>query len=191
MVVKLSVFCGSRYGAKKSYEQVAHAFGWYLGSRHVELVYGGSVSGIMGTISGATLAAGGEVTGIYPEGLFDAELPRVNTTHAIRTSTIDERKKLLIEEPDAFFVFPGGFGTLEEISQAISWMTIGLIEVKPIGIFNMGGFYDPLVEQLQIFVDQGFATDIMPHIHVSDNFEDLVQMLDADRAALDATAAAK
>ncbi len=179
--MKISVFCGARFGKKKSYEQVANALGWYMGRQNIELIYGGSQSGIMGTISGAVLAAGGEVTGIYPEGLFENELPRYDATRNIVTKDMDERKQLLLSEPDAFLVFPGGLGTLEEIAQAISWMAIDLLPEKPIGIFNMNHYYDSMVTMLDTFVDQEFASaEIMNNVFVSDNFETLIADLQSN-----------
>lgn len=177
--MKISVFCGARFGKKKSYEQVANALGWYMGRNNIELIYGGSQSGIMGTISGAVLAAGGEVTGISPEGMFPGELPRHDATRNIITKDIDERKRLLLAEPDAFLIFPGGLGTLEELSQAISWMAIGLLPEKPIGIFNMNHYYDGMMELLGKFVEQEFASaSVMNNIFVSENFEELIGVLD-------------
>lgn len=176
--MKISVFCGARFGKKKSYEQVATALGWYMGRSNIELIYGGSQSGIMGTISGAVLAAGGAVTGISPEGLFASEVPRYDATRNIVTKDIDERKRLLLSEPDAFLVFPGGLGTLEEISQALSWMAIDLLPAKPIGIFNMNHFYDGMVDLLDKFVDQEFANaSVLDNVFVSDNFEELITQL--------------
>lgn len=181
MCVKLTIFCGSRFGKRKAYEQVANALGWYMGRNQIDLIYGGSQSGIMGTISGAVLAAGGKVTGIYPEGVFTNEVPRYDATETIVTKDMDERKRLLMSEPDAIMAFPGGLGTLEEISQALSWMAIGLLPMKPIGIFNMDHYYDSFVSMLQEFVDQQFAdSKVMKQVLVSDNFATLLNAMAAD-----------
>lgn len=182
--MKLTVFCGARFGKHRSYEQVANALGWYMGRNGFDLVYGGSQSGLMGTISGAVLAAGGEVTGIYPEGLFENEIPRYDATRNIVTKDMDERKRELMEQGDAFLVFPGGLGTLEEISQTLSWMAIDLLPVKPIAIFNMNHYYDSFVEMLQQFIGENFANqEIMDHLFVSDNFEDLLTAVRDDYEA--------
>lgn len=184
--MKITVYCGARFGKHRSYEQVANAFGWSMARAGFDLVYGGSQSGLMGVISGAVLSAGGEVTGVYPEGIFDSELPRHNATHTIVTKTMDERKRILMEQADAFFVFPGGLGTLEEISQTLSWMTIGLLPVKPIAIFNMNHFYDSLVETLNGFADEQFAdANILQHVFVSDNFDTLLHDVRNDAEMLD------
>ncbi|WP_155286388.1 TIGR00730 family Rossman fold protein [Lacticaseibacillus zhaodongensis] len=189
--MKLTVFCGSRFGKRKGYEQVANALGWYMGRNNIDLIYGGSQSGIMGTISGAVLAAGGKVTGIYPEGIFDNELPRYDATENIVTKDMDERKRLLMSEPDAIMVFPGGLGTLEEISQALSWMAIGLLPMKPIGIFNMNHYYDSFIDMLNEFVDEEFAdSKVMDELFVSDNFETLLTEMAANISTPDELEAA-
>lgn len=183
--MKVTVYCGARFGKHRSYEQVANAFGWTMARDGFDLVYGGSQSGIMGVISGAVLSAGGDVTGVYPEGLFDREVPRHNATHTILTKTMDERKRILMTEADAFFAFPGGLGTLEEIAQTLSWMTIGLLPVKPIAIFNMNHYYDPLVAMLDKFIEEQFADqEIRRHVFVSDNFETLLTDIKRDYDAL-------
>ena len=109
-----------------------------MAQEEIELVYGGSESGIMGVFSQTLLENNGKVTGIYPTGLFDSELPNTNVTTFIPTETIDERKVLLFEQGDAVLIFPGGLGTLEEFSQLLSWMAIDLTAKKPIGILDIG-----------------------------------------------------
>ncbi len=118
--MKLTVFCGSRFGNKESYKFIAQTLGKYMAQEEIELVYGGSYSGIMGVISKTVLENNGKVTGIYPNGLFETELPGKDVTTFIPTETIDERKVLLFEKGDAVLVFPGGLGTLEEFSQLLS-----------------------------------------------------------------------
>ncbi|WDF83365.1 TIGR00730 family Rossman fold protein [Lacticaseibacillus pabuli] len=187
--MKLTVFCGARFGRHHSYEQVANALGWYMGRNGFDLVYGGSQSGIMGVISGAVLAAGGEVTGISPAGMFESEVPRENATYNIVTNDMDERKRKLMEEADAFFVFPGGLGTLEELAQTLSWMAIDLLPVKPIAIFNMNHYYDSLVNMLDVFVQENFASpEVMDHVFISDNFESLLQQVNADASGFEIAA---
>jgi len=112
--LKLTVFCGSRFGNKESYKFIAQTLGKYMAQEEIELVYGGSESGIMGVFSQTLLENNGKVTGIYPTGLFDSELPNTNVTTFIPTETIDERKVLLFEQGDAVLIFPGGLGTLED-----------------------------------------------------------------------------
>ncbi len=127
-----------------------------MAQEEIELVYGGSYSGIMGVISKTVLENNGKVTGIYPNGLFETELPGKDVTTFIPTETIDERKVLLFEKGDAVLVFPGGLGTLEEFSQLLSWIAIGLTPDKPIGILNIGGYYSGLQQLLETFAKEDF-----------------------------------
>lgn len=174
--MKLTVFCGSRFGRANQYQLVAKQLGTQLAARHIELVYGGSQSGIMGTISQAALDNNGDVLGIYPENLFKSELPRQNATRLITTKTIDERKKLLLTEADAFLVFPGGIGTLEELMQALSWMDIGLIKTKPMGVLNMNGYYDSLRQLLDTCSEEQFMNPaIVDNCLFSNNYQDLLE----------------
>ncbi|OTP10157.1 cadA [Enterococcus sp. 10A9_DIV0425] len=154
--MKLTVFCGSRFGNKESYKFIAQMLGKYMAQEEIELVYGGSDSGIMGIFSQTVLENNGKVTGIYPVGLFREECPKTDLTTFISTETIDERKTLLFEKGDAALVFPGGLGTLEEFSQLLSWMAIGLIPDKPIGILDIGGYYSGLRTLIGTFTKEGF-----------------------------------
>lgn len=157
--MKLTVFCGSRFGEKESYKFIAQALGKYIAQEEIELVYGGSNAGIMGIISQTVLENEGKVTGIYPTGLFEAETPAEEVTTFIATETIDERKELLFSEGDAVLVFPGGLGTLEEFSQLLSWIAIGLVPEKPIGILDIGGYYTGLEQLLKNFAKEGFMDE--------------------------------
>lgn len=157
--MKLTVFCGSRFGEKESYKFIAQTLGKYIAQEEIELVYGGSNAGIMGIISQTVLENEGKVTGIYPTGLFEAETPAEEVTTFIATETIDERKELLFSEGDAVLVFPGGLGTLEEFSQLLSWITIGLVPEKPIGILDIGGYYTGLEQLLKNFAKEGFMDE--------------------------------
>lgn len=157
--MKLTVFCGSRFGEKESYKFIAQTLGKYMAQEKIELVYGGSNAGIMGINSQTVLENDGKVTGIYPTGLFKAETPAEEVTTFISTETIDERKELLFSEGDAVLVFPGGLGTLEEFSQLLSWIAIGLVPEKPIGILDIGGYYAGLEQLLKNFAKEGFMEE--------------------------------
>lgn len=176
--MKLTVFCGSRFGRANQYQLIAKQLGTQLADRHIELAYGGSQSGIMGTISQAVLDNNGEVLGIYPENLFKSELPRHNATRLITTKTIDERKELLMDQADAFLVFPGGIGTLEELTQALSWMDIGIIKAKPLGILNMNGYYDSLKDLLiKCSAEQFMNPTVIDNCVFDTNYQNLLDQL--------------
>jgi uncharacterized protein (TIGR00730 family) len=179
--LKLTVFCGSRFGDKESYRFIAQTLGKYMAQEEIELVYGGSNSGIMGTISKTVMENNGKVTGIYPVGLFDEEFPETDVTTFIPTQTIDERKVLLFEKGDAVLIFPGGLGTLEEFSQLLSWIAIGLSPDKPIGILNVGGYYTGLETLLNTFAEEGFMDKKwLDRVFFSNNPLELVDLLQAE-----------
>jgi uncharacterized protein (TIGR00730 family) len=179
--LKLTVFCGSRFGDKESYRFIAQTLGKYMAQEEIELVYGGSNSGIMGTISKTVMENNGKVTGIYPVGLFDEEFPETDVTTFIPTDTIDERKVLLFEKGDAVLIFPGGLGTLEEFSQLLSWIAIGLSPDKPIGILNIGGYYSGLETLLNTFANEGFMDKKwLNRVFFSNNPLELVSLLQAE-----------
>ncbi|WP_053765876.1 TIGR00730 family Rossman fold protein [Enterococcus hirae] len=179
--MKLTVFCGSRFGNKESYKFIAQTLGKYMAQEEIELVYGGSESGIMGVFSQTLLENNGKVTGIYPTGLFDSELPNTNVTTFIPTETIDERKVLLFEQGDAVLIFPGGLGTLEEFSQLLSWMAIDLTAKKPIGILDIGGYYEGLKMLLETFAKEEFMdAKWLDYVFFSNNPLELVDLLRAE-----------
>lgn len=152
-----------------------------MAQEEIELVYGGSNSGIMGTISKTVMENNGKVTGIYPVGLFEEEFPETDVTTFIPTDTIDERKVLLFEKGDAVLIFPGGLGTLEEFSQLLSWIAIGLSPDKPIGILNIGGYYSGLETLLNTFANEGFMDKKwLDRVFFSNNPLELVSLLQAE-----------
>ena len=168
--MKLTVFCGSRFGNKESYKFIAQTLGKYMAQEEIELVYGGSYSGIMGVISKTVLENNGKVTGIYPNGLFETELPGKDVTTFIPTETIDERKVLLFEKGDAVLVFPGGLGTLEDFSQLLSWIAIGLTP----------GYYSGLQQLLETFAKEDFMDKKwLDQVIISNNPLELVNELRA------------
>ncbi len=183
--MKLTVFCGSRFGNKESYKFIAQTLGKYMAQENIELIYGGSDSGIMGIFSQSVLENKGKVTGIYPTGLFKGESPKEEVTTFISTDTIDERKVLLFEKGDAVLIYPGGLGTLEEFSQLLSWIAIGLTPDKPIGILDIGGYYSGLQTLLETFSKEGFMdAQWLDHIFFSNSPLELVDRLREEATGL-------
>lgn len=121
----------------------------------LSLVYGGGHVGLMGTIADAVLEAGGEVTGVIPKALMESELGHERLTRLLVVKDMHERKALMAEHADGFIAMPGGIGTLEELFEAMTWAQLGFHE-KPVGLFNVQGFYDGLTAFLATLVDQGF-----------------------------------
>jgi uncharacterized protein (TIGR00730 family) len=150
------VFCGSNRGTDPQFERVAETVGRLIAGRGLTLVYGGAQLGLMGTVANAALAAGGRVVGIIPRNFSDLEVPHHNLSEVVLVGSMHERKALMAERSDAFFVLPGGLGTLEEAAETMSWTQLGL-QGMPTGFLNVNGFYDPLLAQLDRMVEQGFV----------------------------------
>lgn len=151
----IAVFCGSSSGVSPIYEQKAKELGAFLGANKYHLVYGGGNIGLMGTIANAALAAGGEVTGVLPHFLNKKEVGHVALSKLVLVESMHERKQKIEQLSDAFIAMPGGFGTLEEVSEMLTWAQLGLHQ-KPIGLYNIHGFYDALLKQMDVMVEEGF-----------------------------------
>ena len=151
----IAVFCGSSIGYNEVFKSKATELGIAMAARKIDLVYGGAKVGLMGTIADAVLAAGGKVTGVLPAFLQTKELAHTGLTNLILVNTMHERKTKMNELCDGVLAMPGGFGTLEELFEMLTWAQLGLHK-KPIAILNTGGFYDCLNLLAQTMVDNGF-----------------------------------
>lgn len=143
----LCVFCASSYGAHPEYRAAADALGSALARRKIDLVYGGAAVGLMGAVANASLADGGKVIGVIPHVLVDKEVSHNGCTELHVVDTMHTRKALMAEKSDAFLILPGGYGTLEEMFEVITWQTLS-IHRKPICLLNVEGFYDGLLNFL-------------------------------------------
>jgi uncharacterized protein (TIGR00730 family) len=143
------VFCGSSAPADPRYLDAARALGALIARRHVALVYGGGSTGLMGELADAALALGGRVIGVIPAGLFAREAGHTGLTELREVTSMHERKKLMYDLSDAFVALPGGLGTLEELAEVATWSQLGL-HSKPVVLLNVGGFWDPLLAQLDV-----------------------------------------
>jgi uncharacterized protein (TIGR00730 family) len=152
---RVCVFCASSSGARIEYRQQAQALGTLLAENRIGLVYGGAHVGLMGVLADAALAAGGEVIGVIPYALIDREIEHRGLTHLIEVTTMHERKARMAEAADAFVALPGGFGTLDEFFEVITWAQLG-IHAKPCILLNTGGYYDGLLHFLDSAVTEGF-----------------------------------
>ena len=152
---RVCVFCGSSKGKNKIYVDYAKELGILLADKNLELVYGGGSVGLMGEMADAMLARGGKVTGVIPKFLYDWEVGHDGVTELIIVNSMHERKQKMAEISDCFIAMPGGFGTLEELGETLTWLQLKLIQ-KPIGILNVNGFYDQLIDQLDHMVYEGF-----------------------------------
>ncbi|WGK64901.1 LOG family protein [Croceiramulus getboli] len=151
----ICVFCGSSPGRDSDILAAARSLGTELAQSDRFLVYGGSKIGVMGAVAQSTLDAGGKVIGIIPDFLKTKEVVHLELQELIVTENMHERKMIMHERSDAFITLPGGFGTLEELFEIITWSQLGLHQ-KPIGLLNINGFFDPLLAQLKQMVEVGF-----------------------------------
>lgn len=149
------VFCGSSSGGKGAYRLAAETLGRELVGRGIRLVYGAGSVGLMGTLARTVHDRGGDVLGIIPEPLTAREVAGETIGETIVVQTMHERKALMAKESDAFIAMPGGFGTMDELFEAITWGQIG-IHRKPIGLFNVNGYFDSILQWVDFAVKEGF-----------------------------------
>ena len=156
----LCVFCGSNAGHQPIYRAEAEKLGRLLAAQGIQLIYGGGNVGLMGAVADACLNAGGQVIGVIPEALVGKEVAGRHVDHRelTRLEVVDSmhtRKARMAELSDGFVALPGGFGTLEEFCEILTWGQLGF-HVKPMGLLNVNGFYDPLLAMFDKAVEEGF-----------------------------------
>jgi uncharacterized protein (TIGR00730 family) len=149
------VYCGSRAGADPAHAKAARLIGQIIGQRGWQLVYGGGRVGLMGVVADAVLAAGGRVVGVIPRKLREREVGHDDLTEIHVVDTMHQRKQMMAERANAFLALPGGIGTLEELFEVWTWRQIGYHD-QPIGLLNVAGFYDGLLDFMRTTVDSGF-----------------------------------
>ncbi len=157
---RICVFCGASPGRDPAHAEVARTLGRALVGRGLELVYGGGSVGLMGTVADAVLAAGGRVTGVIPQVLQIRELAHPGLTDLRVVGSMHERKALMAELSDGFVALPGGMGTLEELSEVLTWAQLGLHR-RPIGLLDVAGYYGPLIA----FFDQAESAGFLRPEH--------------------------
>jgi len=153
----LAVFCGSRAGHRPEYAAAARTLGALLAQRGIELVYGGGSVGMMGILARATLEAGGTVTGVIPDSLVQREVGQAGLTRLHVVDSMHERKALMAELSDGFIALPGGYGTLEEFFEVLTWAQLRF-HAKPIGLLDVAGFFQPMVAVFDHMVAEGFVS---------------------------------
>jgi uncharacterized protein (TIGR00730 family) len=153
---RICVFSGSNSGAMAAYAECAQVLGRMLAARGIGVVYGGGRVGLMGTMADAVLAGGGEVIGVIPEALMIKEVGHAGVTKMHVVKSMHERKALMAELSDGFIALPGGWGTLEELFEVLTWSQLGFHD-KPCGMLNAGGYYDKLLAFLDHAVAESFV----------------------------------
>lgn len=155
---RLAIYCGSATPADPVYIACAREVGRTLAERGIGVVYGGGRLGLMGAVADAALAAGGEVIGIIPQALVDAEVAHKGCTELHVVGTMHQRKQAFTDLSDGFVNLPGGTGTMDELWEALSWAQIGY-HAKPVGLLNIAGYYDHLVAFYRHMAEVGFLRE--------------------------------
>lgn len=154
-IKSIAVYCGSSSGTKTIYAETANKLGTWLGENNINMIYGGGNIGLMGITADACLQAGGHVTGVCPGFLIEREVGHHALNDLIVVDDMHQRKIKMFDLSDAFIILPGGIGTLDEFFEILTWKQLGRHE-KPIYIFNVDGFYIPLLTTMKYMVEQGF-----------------------------------
>ena len=174
---RLCVFCGSSIGKRAAFQQAARELGSLLAADSTELIYGGGNCGLMGVLADEVLKNGGRVTGVIPESLMGKELAHLQLTELHVVADMHERKALMSSLADGFIALPGGFGTFEELFEVITWGQLGL-QQKPIGLVNVEGFFDPVLELMDHAIREGFVRPEQRQLLVSSpSPKELLQMI--------------
>lgn len=184
MATTLCVFCGSRKGANPRFEKVAFELGTAIAEQGSSLVYGGGSVGLMGAVANGVMSAGGEVTGVIPESLFNAEVAHQKLTSLEVVPDMHARKARMASLADAFIALPGGIGTFEELFEVWTWAQLGYHD-KPVALLNVDNFYDPLLGFLDHTRRQGFIQDQCRALLRVE--EEIPQLLDQLNQAIDSS----
>jgi uncharacterized protein (TIGR00730 family) len=180
---RICVFCGSSAGVRAEYAEAARQVGRLLAERGIGMVYGGGRVGLMGIAADAVLAAGGQVIGVIPESMMAREVGHAGLTTLHVVSTMHERKALMYDLSDAFLALPGGYGTLDELCETLTWSQLGL-HGKPCGLLNVDGYFDALIAFFDHATREGFVRPA--HRALAFSGEDPAALLDRMAAAPEA-----
>jgi uncharacterized protein (TIGR00730 family) len=164
--MNVCVFCGSATGHDPAFSQAAKELGNLIGANGHTLIYGGGNIGLMGIIADEVLASKGKVIGVIPTFLFKREVAHTGITELLVVDTMHERKKIMADKADVFIAMAGGWGTLDELAEILTWRQLSIIE-KPIGILNTNDFFSSLLNMMKAMVDHGFLK--------ADNFNKIIR----------------
>ncbi len=173
------VFCGSGEGYNESYRDAAYEVGVTLAERKIRIIYGGAKVGMMGALAEGALQEGGKVVGIIPGFLQTKEVAHDGLTQLITVHTMHERKLKMHEMSDGVITLPGGWGTMEEMFEMLTWSQLGL-HSKPVGLLNVNGFYDALKALSDNMVQEGFLSEFVnASLLMSESIEELLDLMEA------------
>ncbi|MBP9490146.1 MAG: TIGR00730 family Rossman fold protein [Aliarcobacter sp.] len=183
--MNVAIYCGSSFGNNKIYEETTKLLAQKLALKKINIVYGGSLQGLMGVISNESLRLNNKVIGVITHDLVSKEIENKNITQIYRVDTMNQRKEKMAELADAFIAIPGGYGTLEEIFDVITSAQIGYHK-KPCAFLNINGYYDKLLEFLKNSVKEGFiAKDYVDMLIVSDDIDEILEKISTYKAPKD------
>jgi len=177
----ICIFCGANYNGDPALKEAIDQLAQIMVSRDITLVYGGGKVGVMGLIADAVLGKGGKAIGVIPQFLMDKEVGHTGLTELHVVENMHQRKQMMNDLSDAIIMLPGGLGTLEEFFEVLTWLQLGLHN-HPVGVLNTGGFYDLLLQQLDVMVQQRYlkpanrelvltAADPVELINLMDNIQ--------------------
>ena len=176
-IQRIAVYCGSKIGLSEAYQFMARELAMTLVDERVELVFGGGKVGLMGVLADTVLAHGGKVTGVIPSGLDIDEVVHKDLTELVKVPGMHQRKAMMLDLADAFIAMPGGIGTMDEIFEAWTWGQLG-IHTKPVGLLNVEGYFDSLIEYLSTMVRQGFLSQKHhDRLYISESPSDLLEKM--------------
>lgn len=177
--IKICVFCGAKFGNNPIYQQSAIMLADAISSLGATLVYGGANVGIMNVLANQVLLRGAQVIGVIPQSLANREIAHQALTKLHVVNSMQERKQLLIDISDAFILFPGSVGSLDEFFEVYTLSKLGYLN-KPLAILNVDGYYDPLIKQMDCFVQAGFEQQhIRNKLIITDSVDDLLDAISA------------
>lgn len=173
----ITVFCGSSAGTDSIFMEQAFQLGKTLGENNIGLIYGGAKVGLMGAVADGALSAGGSVTGVLPDFLKSKEIAHTGLTELLIVDSMHTRKTKMNELCEGVITLPGGYGTMEEFFEMLTWAQLGLHK-KPIGILNTNGYYDAMITLVQTMVEKGFLKEInQDMILISDDIDTLLDKM--------------
>ena len=164
----ISVFCGSNFNGNPVLLKAVHHLADVMVEKKISLVFGGGRVGVMGLIADAVLQRGGIAIGVIPKFLMDKEVAHTGLTELIITENMHQRKQKMADLSDGVITLPGGFGTMEEFFEVLTWLQLG-IHGNPIGLLNIDGFYDPLLMQIDLMVENKFLKPLNRDLVIAEN----------------------
>jgi uncharacterized protein (TIGR00730 family) len=179
--MKICVFCGSSTGFSPVFAEAAKNFGALLAQHATSLVYGGGNVGLMGILADSVMENNGEVIGVIPDFLLKREVGHHGITRLEIVESMHQRKKRMADLADAFIALPGGWGTLEELAEVLTWRQLRLIQ-QPVGVLNINNFFGPLIDQMHLMAKEGFLNpDFLRLLHVEESPEKLLSVIQKNR----------